>query len=139
LEAVDADYELAKGAAEMTAQAKEPRSLPSLVVPRYEARERLDLHIVRGQTLLDKHILSFGDLTKARGELREWSARNYELLTRMFESNTLAIAYGTSSGAVSMRPDMIGKIAEYHAEVRQSVAKLQAVRDVLDRIPVAER
>jgi hypothetical protein len=119
----------------IAAQTREPLPGPSLAVPLDEARACIAKQIATGNVLLEAEVLSLMDLTKARVARREWSVQNHDILARIFDNRLIATAYGEAMlETVSMRTDMLGKIDEYHHDMRRSIDKLQAIAGILDRL-----
>jgi predicted nucleotide-binding protein len=66
--------------------------LPSLAVPRSEAKRRINEQIEKLKPVL-KNFGDSGDVEQARAQLDQWAKYNMELLKRLFDSNVIANEY----------------------------------------------
>ena len=114
----------------------ENRSLPNLVVPREEAREKIQERIDEGQQLRDLPIRSEAELEDARAKYYIWSSYNSTLLSRLFDSSSIARLYSFFAGtAVSMNLVLATKIGRYRKDVTDKINRLKGVLEELELIP----
>ena len=114
----------------------ENRSLPNLVVPREEAREKIQERIDKGQQLRELPIRSEAELEDAREKYYIWSSYNSTLLSRLFDSSSIARRYSFFTGsAVSIYPVLATKIGRYRKEVTDKINRLKGILGELELIP----
>lgn len=112
----------------------ENQSQPNLVVPREEAREKIQERIDKGQQLRDLPIRSEAELEDARAEYSNWSSYNSTLLSRLFDSSSIARRYSFFTGsAVSLV--LATKIGRYRKEVTDKINRLKGILEELELIP----
>ena len=115
---------------------RENRSQPNLVVPREEAREKIQARIDKGQQLRELPIRSEAELEDARAEYSNWSSYNSTLLSRLFDSSSIARLYSFFAGtAVSRNPVLATKIGRYRKEVTDKINRLKGILEELELIP----
>lgn len=114
----------------------ENQSQPNLVVPREEAREKIQERIDKGQQLRDLPIRSEAELEDARAEYSNWSSYNSELLSRLFDSSSIARRYSFFTGsAVSIYPVLATEIGRYGKNVTDRINRLKRILGELELIP----
>ena len=114
----------------------ENQSLPNLVVPREEAREKIQARIDKGQQLRELPIRSEAELEDARAEYSNWSSYNSTLLSRLFDSSSIARLYSFFAGtAVSMNPVLATEIGRYRKDVTDKINRLKGILGELELIP----
>jgi hypothetical protein len=77
-----------------------PKSAPNLIVAREEAEQRLRTQIEKGQAILGRSIQNEQQLAEARKELGKWSRYNSELLTRLFDNESIREEYEAFHGVL---------------------------------------
>jgi len=112
-------------------------SRPSnLVVPRPEAKDRIEKQIEKGIAIRDLPIPSEEDLQRARAERSKWSEYNTELLTRLFDNKSIADEYNRFYGAVvPMNPSFSWEVSDFREGVQDSITRLEAILERLELIP----
>jgi predicted nucleotide-binding protein len=124
------------------ARGKAPEKLPPprLVVSREAAREQIRERIEKGIPLRDRQILSPEELDRARKERRKWSDFNTELLTRIFDNESVAEEYNRSPGmfSIPMDPSLGERIEDFRDDMATSITRLESVLERLDLIPEAQ-
>ena len=112
-------------------------SRPSnLVVPRPEAKDRIEKQIEKGIAIRDLPIPSEEDLQRARAERSKWSEYNTELLTRLFDNKSIADEYNRSYIAVvSPNSSFSWEVSDFREDVQDNITRLEAILERLELIP----
>ena len=111
-------------------------SRPSLVVPRPEAKDRIEKQIEKGIAIRDLPISSEEDLQRARAEHSKWSEYNTELLTRLFDNKSIADEYNRSYIAVvSPNSSFSWEVSDFREDVQDNITRLEAILERLELIP----
>lgn len=116
----------------------ENRSLPNLVVPREKARGKIQDRIDEGQQLRDLPIRSEAELEEAEAEYSNWSSYNSTLLSRLFDSSSIANRYRSGiffSRGGPIHPSLEGEIGRYRKDVTDKINRLKGVLEELELIP----
>lgn len=113
----------------------ENRSLPNLVVPREEAREKIQERIDKGQELRDLPIRSEAELEDARAKYSNWSSYNSTLLSRLFDSSLIASQYNFFMDDVVSSSVLATEIGRYGKNVTDRINRLKGILEKLELIP----
>lgn len=109
---------------------------PNLVVPRSDASERLSRQVERGKQLKNQEISNEDTLKDASTEYSRWNSYNYELLTRLFDSNTIAENYaGWNFGGLSMDVPFNRRMNYFREKVDYKINKSEDIWGRLELIP----
>jgi predicted nucleotide-binding protein len=116
----------------------EPTPPPNLVVPRIEAQRKIKTQIEKGCAIRDEVINSDADLQKCRAERTKWSMYNIELLTRLFDNDSIAKEYSRGVGGIVPHGAMLGWfVNEFRKSMDVSITRMEAILDRLELIPEA--
>ena len=112
-------------------------SPPNLLVTRKEAEEKIGIQIKKGSDFLKIPINDEDDLERVRAERSKWSKYNTELLTRLFDNNSIADEYNYWIGfsTIPMNPNLQYKIDDFHTSVKDNLTRLEAILERLELIP----
>jgi predicted nucleotide-binding protein len=113
----------------------EPAQKPILVVPREEAKRKIQIQIDKGGGLLARPLSSINPLNETRQEYYRWDDYNYELLNSIFNNDQHANQYrmfGVSAGEGRTLEETVEK---FHEDVKYCINRLESMRDRLDLIP----
>jgi Predicted nucleotide-binding protein containing TIR -like domain len=115
-------------------------SRPSnLVVPRPDAKDRIETQIEKGIAIRDLPISSEEDLQRARAEHSKWSEYNTELLTRLFDNKSIADEYNRSYrsyiAVVSPNSSFSREVSDFRKDVQDNITRLEAILERLELIP----
>lgn len=105
---------------------------PNLVVPRIEAAQKIKAQIEKGCEIRNRIINSEQDLQKAKAERTKWSDYNVDLLTRLFDNESIAKEYKRGIG--SIRPHSAGYDWLVNDFRKGMDSKLTRLESILDRI-----
>jgi predicted nucleotide-binding protein len=112
---------------------------PSLLVPRSQAAAQIQTQIEKGNELKDRSIEAEADLERARQDRRRWSGFNSELLTRLFDNQSIADEYNFSFGIAFGGPTTwTSKVKDFRDNMSESLTRLNSIMDRLDLIPEPE-
>jgi len=116
----------------------EPTPPPNLVVPREEAEQRIKTQVEKGRDIKDQGINSEEDLQKCRAEQSKWSKYNTELLTRLFDNDSIAKEYNRGVGGIVPHGAEFGWfVNQFRKRMDGSITRLEAILDRLELIPEA--
>ena len=108
---------------------------PSLLVPRTQAAEQILTQIEKGNELRNRQIDAEADLEQARQDRRRWSSFNSELLTRLFDNQSIADEYNYWGIAFGGPTTWALKVKEFKDDMSESLNRLGSIMDRLDLIP----
>jgi predicted nucleotide-binding protein len=116
----------------------EPMGRPNLVVPRTEAERKIKTQIEKGCAIRDEVINSDADLQKRRAERTKWTKYNIELLSRLFDDDSIAKEYDRGVGEFVPHGARLGWfVNEFRKSMNLSITRLEAILDRLELIPEA--
>ena len=119
-----------------TARTPEQLPLPSLIVPRNAAKQKIDEQIQKGRELNNLTINSQKELEASRAERSKWSSYNTELLKRIFDNTSIADEYDRFyGGAILMDPSLADLVKDFHHDMSDSISRLESIQNRLDLIP----
>jgi len=116
---------------------------PSLVVPRSEAKRRINEQTEKLKPVI-KNLESSGDVEQARDQLDQWAKYNLELLKRLFDSDAIANGYSSArSKGFSIRGSSPlwtdrnppSEEEKYIKEVEVHITELKGILDRLELFP----
>jgi predicted nucleotide-binding protein len=114
----------------------EPISPPKLVVPRAGAAQRIKAQIEKGHEIRNLVINSEGDFERARAERSKWSQYNTELLTRLFDNQSIALEYNrVGLRALVINPSFAQRVKDLNECIDNSINQLESILDRLELIP----
>ncbi len=117
-------------------KSSEPLPPPNLVEPRDIAFQKIQAQIENGLKIRNRTIRSTEELEEAHDEHSKWSKYNTELLKRLFDNSSMADEYNRFYGAfIAMNPTLTERIEDFRKDMRDSITRLEAIRDRLDLIP----
>jgi predicted nucleotide-binding protein len=109
---------------------------PSLRVPRAQAADQIRTQIEKGDEIEKRTLWSPEDLERARQDRRRWADRNSELLSRLFDNQSIADEYNFSIGIAFGGPTTWPQqVKEFKEDMAESLNRLNSVMDRLDLIP----
>jgi len=110
---------------------------PRLLGSREEAKAQLEDRVEKGLTLRDRQILSSENLQQAWNDRRKWSDFNTELLTRLFDNESIANEYARTPGAgfITLDPSFKERLDDFRDEMDTSITRLESVVERLELIP----
>jgi predicted nucleotide-binding protein len=110
--------------------------LPYLLIPRDEARQKIQDRIDKGKQLYARPIRSESDLELSRDERRKWSSYNVELLKRIFDNRSIADEYERFYGAVlPLNPSFSYIVDDFKKGMQDSISRLESIINRLELIP----
>jgi len=114
----------------------EPTHPPNLVVPRAEAAQKIKARIEKGHEIRSLSINSEQDLERANAERSKWSKYNTELLTRLFDSASMAKEYDLFFGAsVPIKTTFAWWVKDFREGMDGSITRLESISERLELIP----
>lgn len=124
----------------MPSRRKAPTRLTSLLVAHSEATKRLQDRIDLGKTFLDKRIRNDDELESAKTDIEKWSKYNIELLSRIFDQQSLASEYSDTNShrAHSLYSDFKERVFEQQDFLEKRVQMLESIVERLPLIPQLE-
>lgn len=109
----------------------------NLVVPRQEAKDRLEDRVAQGKKLLNEPIASELELDQVEGKFNKWSDYNARLLEIIFSDRSEADKYRASVAlAVGLPVDK--QIELFRMSVSGRIRKLESYIEQLELIPIAD-
>lgn len=106
---------------------------PNLLIPKAEASRRFDEWIKKGKELLNKNIITYADLDKAKAEYSEWSDRNTEILKVMFDNESRANEYNRLvSKSHPGNPGLVFLIKDFREDVERKITRLESIKERLE-------
>lgn len=112
------------------------RPLPQLLVPREEARAKLEQQVKRGEEIRDCNVQSLAELGAARGDCKRWQDYTEELLSRTFSTGQLAEEFTKYfGGVVSMDPTPAEELSEFRKDMDDEVNRVRSIIERLTLIP----
>lgn len=116
-----------------------PRKPPNLIISRKDAEQKINIQIEKGCAVKDTIINSDTDLERARDLFLKWSNYNEELLTRIFDNDSIVQEYKQyrlGIGVISVGPpSMYEKIKDFKDDVSEKISKLESIKERLELIP----
>ena len=101
--------------------------LPNLVVNKEDASQQLKSQIEKGEILRDREINSETELQQAIEDCQNWSQDNKELLSKLFDTPSIAEEYGKFSYYSDIRIDTSKQVRVKH-QYDQFLSNLEAYR-----------
>ena len=110
---------------------------PELVVPRNEARSKIQERIDKGKNLFARQIQTLEELKAAEDEYYKWTAYNTELLKRIFNALNFANEYSFYGVEIDRSDPLPEQLRELRDGIDDRVHRLESIMERLDLIPVA--
>ncbi len=112
---------------------------PSLTVSRASATVQISERLENGKELRARKVLTEDDLRAIKEDYSRWSKYNTELLTRIFDNNTIEREYNWSPGFASAtwgrQPTVSEDLARYHGYLDDELLRLESILERLPLIP----
>lgn len=115
-----------------------PKQPAELLVPRDEARARIQERQSKGLEIRREQIGSLEDYERVRAEYRKWDDFNTELLKRIFSTEEFSKEYDYWGGGImAIGPTSLGEdIADLHKDIERKIQRLDSIVERLELIPV---
>lgn len=107
---------------------------PNLVVTRVEANNSIDAQIKRGNELQNLVSNDYGELRAANEQKIRWTARNIELMARIFDNDSISREFWRYRTEL-ITDDNDTALEVLKGVVREQTNHLEAVKERLDLIP----
>lgn len=115
---------------------------PELLISRLAATEKLTKQIEKGQKLERQDARNYEELEKLQKEYNLWNDYNFELLQRIFSSESVAQTYRSAqsyAGFFGEDADLYERLDNFRAELKCKLQALESVVGRLDLIPEPEQ
>lgn len=118
---------------------QQPKQSAELLVPREEARTRLQERQSRGLEIRREQIVSRENYEKVSADYRKWDDFNTELLKRIFSTEEFSKEYSFWGGGVmAIGPTSLGEdIADLQKDIERKSQRLDSIVERLELVPVA--
>lgn len=114
----------------------EEQPLPHLLVPREEAKAKLEQQVQRGEEIRTSDVHSMADLQTAQEKEKRWRDYTEELLRRTFSTAQLAEEFGRFFGcAVAMNPTPAEELSDFREDMDDAINRVRSIIDRLELIP----
>ena len=116
-----------------------PKPLLELVMPRDEAKTRLQERIEKGLELKQRHVETRETFEGLSNDYSKWDSFNSELLKRIFTTDEMTQEYDYSGAfAILMREPSLGeKIADLFKNIDHKIHRLDSIIERLELIPLS--
>lgn len=117
-------------------QDMQPTSPPSLIVPRSDAKTKLEVQIQKGRELFNRDIDSNRIPDKDLGDETKWRNTNITLLQSMFSNTSLADAYthATTISKIDRFTFAINIEYQFKRRIQKNIIELESILESLDFI-----
>ena len=118
----------------------EPKLPTELLIPKDEAKSKLDERIRKGLEIKKLQITSYEKLEASKKEYSKWNSFNTELLKRIFTTEELANEYSRSFGVicVEMREPTLGeKINDFYKDIDHDIHTIDSIIERIELIPIS--
>ena len=107
-----------------------------LLVPRVEAKKKIQAQINKGKQLLESEIRSTQELNEFKEGYSIWNDYNKELLTRLFDSDNILKEYSGTIAAASFNvrfpPSFNDRVKEKQEDVQEKLTRLKSIYEMLE-------
>jgi predicted nucleotide-binding protein len=108
---------------------------PRLIVPKIDAKKKLEELLEEGKTLQNSQFSSEQDVATAEDKKEQWVEFVSEYLLRVFDNETYQKEFKNSYGAMVMIGDITDSIYNFNNDMRAKINSLQSIIRRLDLIP----
>jgi len=117
--------------------------IPTLVISRDEAKDKLEDRIQKGIEIKNRQITTFDVLEVVKNDFHKWSKYNSDLLASIFSSNTsetIVNEYHGFAGFFSVGGEvrLSDEIKELHDDIQTKINKLESFMERLELFPEPE-
>lgn len=120
----------------MTTMTRTESTALRLAIPRVDAARELRAAIKIGTAIKNQRLRDMHDLDDARSEKSEWVSRSSEMLQRLFTSAALTDEFNLFTPTILPEYAEFSMFADsFRDEMKQRLAKVQHIVDVLNEIP----
>jgi len=125
--------------ARRTTTPPQPKQAAELLVPREEARVRLQERQSKGLEIRREQIGSVQGYEKVKADYYKWDDFNTELLKRIFSTEEFSGEYSHWVGVMAIGQTSLGEdIADLHKDIERKIRRLDSIIERLELIPVAQ-
>jgi predicted nucleotide-binding protein len=110
----------------------------NLIVPRSEANTKISGHIKKGKELLQQSISTEEELTTAWNLRRKWMDYARELLTQLFNTDSVAKSMSRGSVILTRGAPFLARVKNFRDDFGGDITSLESVEERLPLIPEAE-
>lgn len=116
-------------------QGPQPVSPPSLIVPRSEAKTKIEAQMRKGSEIRNFHISSEEQMNIAISEETKWRNVNIALLQNIFSNTSRADEYASVSRRVARQPSFTEEAEYFRRCIGYSLTDLESIIESLEFIP----
>ncbi len=111
-----------------------PSTPPKLIVPRSEARQKLEAHIEKGRSIVNRPMNSQAEMDEAKADGEKWRDYAITLLSKLFDNTSISDKYRDETRGIGIGGGDIPYTAERDIFKPWMAYRVREVESVLERL-----